>query len=72
MPTPNKRKSPWIQFGEYYQLAFVLPSMVAVGYAIGWGLDKWLGTHYLYMVFLLIGIAGGLIQVVRFAQRQKD
>ncbi len=72
MPKPDDTKSPWIKFGEYYQLAFVLPTMVFVGYAIGYGLDKWLGTHFLYMVFLLLGIAGGLIQVVRFAQRQKD
>ena len=76
MPPPErpapKPKSSWIKFGEYYTLAFVLPSITFAGYAIGYGLDKWLGTRYLYMVFLLLGIAGGLLQVIRFAQRDKD
>jgi ATP synthase protein I len=62
----------WIRFGAYSQLAFILPCTIFVGYAIGYFLDKWLGTAYLYMVFLLIGIAAGLYQVIRFANREKD
>ena len=74
MPEPPRRedRSFWIKFGEYSQVAFILPSSIFVGYAIGYLLDKWLGTRFLYMVFLLIGIAAGLIQVIRFAQRHKD
>ncbi|MGH9722764.1 MAG: AtpZ/AtpI family protein [Bryobacteraceae bacterium] len=40
-----------------------------VGYVIGYYLDKWLGTHYLYLVFLLLGIASGFIQLIRQLQR---
>lgn len=70
---PNKPpKSGWIKFGEYYSLAFVLPSSVAAGWIIGTLLDRWLGTSYLYLVCLLLGIAGGMIHVIRFAQRDKD
>lgn len=68
----KKPKSLMILFGEYSQLAFILPATTFVGYAIGYGLDRWLGTSFFYLVFLLIGIAGGLIQVVRFAQRERD
>jgi F0F1-type ATP synthase assembly protein I len=71
---PDRRreeKSFMIRFGEYSQLAFILPAATFVGYLIGYLLDRWLGTNFLYMVFLLIGIAGGLIQVIRFAQRDK-
>jgi ATP synthase protein I len=64
-------KSFWIKFGEYSQLAFLLPTSTFVGYAIGYLLDKWLGTTWLYMVFLLLGIAAGLIQTVRFVNRDK-
>ena len=64
-------KSFWIKFGEYSQLAFLLPSTIFVGYAIGYLLDKWLGTKWLYMVFLLLGIAAGLIQTIRFVNRDK-
>lgn len=72
MPPEREPKSFWMKFGEYSQLAFVLPSMIVAGWLIGGLLDRWLGTTYLYMVFLLLGIAGGLIQVVRFVQRDKD
>ena len=33
-------------------------------------LDRWLGTHFLYIVFLLLGIAAGFVQLIR--QVQKD
>jgi ATP synthase protein I len=72
MPATDKPKSFWIKFGEYSSLAFILPAATFVGYAIGYLLDRWLGTTFLYMVFLLLGIAAGLIQVVRFVQRVKD
>lgn len=64
-------KSFWVRFGEYSQLAFLLPSTTFVGYIVGYLLDQWLGTNWLYMVFLLIGIAAGLYQTVRFANRDK-
>ena len=62
----------WVKFGEYSSLAFMLPAATFVGYAIGYFLDKWLGTTWLYLPFLLLGIASGLYQVVRFVQRDKD
>ncbi len=65
-------KSFWIKYGEYSQLAVALPAATFIGYLIGHALDRWLGTSFLYLVFLLIGIAAGLMQVVRFVQRAKD
>jgi F0F1-type ATP synthase assembly protein I len=72
MPDPQREeKSFMVRFGEYSQLAFILPATTFVGYLIGYLLDRWLGTDFFYMVFLLIGIAAGLVQVIRFAQRDK-
>ncbi len=51
--------------GEYTSLAFLLPTATFVGYGIGYFLDKSFGTHYLYLVFLLLGIAAGLLQLIR-------
>ncbi|HEU0141401.1 MAG TPA: AtpZ/AtpI family protein [Bryobacteraceae bacterium] len=66
----NDRRN-WIRLtGEYLSLAFLLPSATFVGYAIGYFLDRTFGTSFLYLVFLLLGIAGGFIQLVR--QIQKD
>ena len=67
-----EEKSFWVRYGYYSQLAFILPSCIFAGWLIGGLLDRWLGTTYLYMVFLLLGIAGGLIQVIRFALRDKS
>ncbi|MBC7926880.1 MAG: AtpZ/AtpI family protein [Bryobacteraceae bacterium] len=73
MPGPGRNdRSFWVKYGEYSQLAVALPAATFVGYGIGYLLDRWLGTTFLYLVFLVIGIIAGLIQVVRFAQRAKD
>jgi len=74
MPDPGRRdnRSFLVKYGEYSQLAFALPASIAVGWLVGSWLDSRFGTTFLYLVFILIGIAAGLIQVVRFVQRAKD
>lgn len=64
------RKQTWtVQAGEWMALAFILPASTFVGYAIGYGLDKLFGTRWLYLVFLLIGIAAGFRQLLRGIDR---
>jgi len=53
------------QLGKYYAVAFLLPASVLVGFAIGYGLDKWLGTGFLKVIFLFLGVAAGIIEVIR-------
>src|SRR5882757_9060749 len=66
-------KKPWpVLVGEYTSLAFLLPCCVVVGWVIGTMLDKAFGTHWLYIVFLILGIAGGLIQLVRQFTRDSN
>lgn len=55
--------------GEYTSLAFLLPAATFVGYVIGYLLDKAFGTHFLYLVFLLLGIAAGFVELVRRLMR---
>jgi F0F1-type ATP synthase assembly protein I len=59
------RKNPWALVGQYTSLAITLPAATAVGYFIGLLLDRFFGTHFLYIVFLLLGIAAGFVQLVR-------
>lgn len=66
------KKNIWVQTGEYLSLAFVLPSAVAVGYISGYLLDKWLGTHVFYIVFLLLGIVAGFYDILRKLQKDID
>jgi len=51
--------------GKYLELAMLLPIATLVGGAMGWGLDKLFGTHYLYIVFGVLGSVGGMMQLVR-------
>jgi F0F1-type ATP synthase assembly protein I len=55
--------------GEYTSLAFLLPAATFVGYAIGYLLDKVFHTHFLYLVFLILGIIAGFVQLIRQIQR---
>ena len=67
---PDKKKSPWVQFGRFSQLAFMLPAGTVAGYLVGALLDKWLHKNWISIVGLLLGTAGGLIEVIRAAARE--
>lgn len=58
-----------VTVGEYTSLAFMLPAATMVGYVIGYFLDKAFHTHFLYIVFLILGIAAGFVQLIRQLQR---
>ncbi|HUQ94927.1 MAG TPA: AtpZ/AtpI family protein [Bryobacteraceae bacterium] len=60
-PKPNLAR----QIARYSELGMLLPASTIVGYIIGYVLDKWLATTYLYLVFLLLGIAAGFVQLIR-------
>lgn len=64
----NKRKV-WQQVGRYTSLAFLMPTSVFVGYLIGWGLDKWLGTTWIFIPGLLLGIVAGFVELIREVQK---
>jgi F0F1-type ATP synthase assembly protein I len=54
---------------RYTSMAMALPGFVTGGYIMGYFLDKWLGTGYLKIVFLIIGIIGGFMELVRQLMR---
>ena len=64
MPTPNK-KPVWAQVGDYASLGFMFPAATVVGYLIGVALDHFFHTTFLYIVFLILGIAAGFVELVR-------
>ena len=58
-----------VTVGEYTSLAFMLPAATLVGYGIGYLLDRLFHTHFLYILFLILGIAAGFVQLVRQVRR---
>ncbi len=65
MAREPRQKTFWVQVGEYTSLAFMLPAATLVGYVIGYLLDRAFGTSFLRVVFLILGIASGFVQLVR-------
>jgi ATP synthase protein I len=55
--------------GYALRLGVELVAGVAVGGFIGWALDRWLGTApFLMVVFLALGAAAGILNVIRTAK----
>ncbi|MGB1548049.1 MAG: AtpZ/AtpI family protein, partial [Alphaproteobacteria bacterium] len=56
--------------GQALRLSVEMASALFVGAGLGWLLDKWLGTGpWLLLVFLLLGGAGGMLNVYRTGKR---
>jgi F0F1-type ATP synthase assembly protein I len=53
------------QLGKYYGVVFLLPASILVGWIIGYLLDRVFGTQILKIVFLFLGVAAGIIEVIR-------
>ena len=53
------------QLGKYYGVAFLVPAAVLVGFGIGYFLDKLFGTGFLKIIFLFLGLASGMIELLR-------
>lgn len=65
MPAQKPGDNLWAQASRYATLGFVLPATTFVGYAIGYLLDKLFDTGFLWIVFLVLGVAGGFIELIR-------
>lgn len=66
---PDRKKSPWVQFGRYSEIAFMLPAGTVAGYLLGSLLDRWLHVTWISIVGLLLGTVAGLIELIRMASR---
>jgi ATP synthase protein I len=66
---PAPRKTAAARFAEYSSLALLLPVSTFVGYVIGYYLDKWLGTGWLKILFLILGSVAGFADLIRRIMR---
>lgn len=62
-------ESPKSALGMAFRVSVEILSAVGVGVAIGWLLDRWLGTRpWLLLVFVVLGGAAGILNVYRMAR----
>lgn len=65
---PGDRSS-WKQVSRYLEIGMMFPASTVAGLLVGYGLDRLFGTHFLYWVFMLLGIAGAFVQLVRLTSK---
>ncbi len=49
--------------------ALTLATSVVVGVAMGYGLDRWLGTRWFVIVFAILGVIAGFVELIRAVVR---
>ena len=64
------KKSLLVQVEEYVALALMLPIATLVGYGMGYLLDQLFHTGFLRIVFLVLGIVSGFVQIIRQLSRE--
>jgi F0F1-type ATP synthase assembly protein I len=66
----SRPDKPLIWLGKYLSLGLTLPASVAAGYILGALADRWLHVPFLRALGILIGMAAGILQVLRELSRE--
>ena len=72
--TPEQRetRSAWATVARYSEIGFIIPAAVFLGYIFGALLDRWLGTHWIYIAGVIFGAVVGFVQMIRSALRAEN
>ncbi|HZX10829.1 MAG: AtpZ/AtpI family protein [Candidatus Aminicenantes bacterium] len=71
--SPQSKKESTRKILELSSIGLALPSSIAIGLFLGYYLDKLFGTDpWLLIIFLLFGIASGIISLIRGVNKYKD
>jgi ATP synthase protein I len=64
---PNSKPGPLVSAARYSEIGFIIPAAIFLGYVIGWALDRWLHTHWIYIAGVIFGAIVGFAQMIRTA-----
>lgn len=65
-----KEKRNW---GDYLTVGIMFPASIAVGFGIGYLLDRFFKTSpYLLIVFTLYGVAAGFVNLIKVSKRYES
>jgi len=68
----SRPDKPLIWVGKYLSLALTLPASVLAGYICGALADRWLHVPILRVLGIFLGMAGGIIQILRELSRDSE
>ncbi len=63
---PDERKS-WATLSRYWEIGFIIPSAIFVGFILGKLLDHWLHTRWITIAGVCLGIVAGFVEMIRMA-----
>jgi F0F1-type ATP synthase assembly protein I len=67
-PNPDRKdKNLLVQAARYSEMGFIIPAGAFVGLLLGKLVDYWLGTHWIYIAGVVVGIIAGFVQMIRMA-----
>lgn len=67
MPDDDRKSNPIATAARYSEIGFIIPASVFLGYLLGWWLDHWLQTHWIYIAGIVFGAIAGFAQMIRMA-----
>ena len=69
---PSKSEGSSSSMGTAFKMSTELVSAVVVGTIIGFILDNWFGTKpWLILIFFFVGVAAGIMNVVKTAKKMQ-
>ena len=66
---PKQQNDFFRLMARYSPVIMLMPASAFAGYLIGYGLDYLFSTTFLQFVFLVLGVASGIIQLIRILGR---
>ena len=52
-------------------MVWTLPASIVGGYVLGYGLDRAFSTHFLSIVFLILGVVAGIMKLIQELNRSQ-
>jgi hypothetical protein len=68
-PSPGGNNEFYRLMARYAPVLMLMPASAFAGYAIGYGLDYLFSTRFLKIIFLILGVVSGIIQLIRLLSR---
>jgi F0F1-type ATP synthase assembly protein I len=69
VPQSKNSNEFWRLMARYVPVIGLMPGCILGGYLIGAGLDHLFSTTYLRLVFIILGLVAGVVQLMRILGR---